>query len=66
VLDQEEVFNHELLGLARWMADFYSVSLSMVLSMIIPRLLHHKTSLGVIANVNREEYLKPTMILKSR
>ena len=58
VLDQEEVFNHELLELAQWMADYYSVSLSMVLSMIIPRLLHHKTSMRVIANVSREEYLQ--------
>lgn len=58
VLDQEEVFTHELLGLAQWMADYYAVSLSMILSMIIPRLLHHKTSMRVIANVDREEYLK--------
>jgi len=58
VLDQEEVFNHELLELAQWMADYYSVSLSMVLSMIIPRLLHHKTSMRLIANVSREEFFK--------
>jgi primosomal protein N' (replication factor Y) len=40
------------------MADYYSVSLAMILSMIIPRQLHNKSSLHVIANVGREEYLQ--------
>jgi len=56
VLDKEAVFNQELLSLARWMADYYSVSLAMVLSMMIPRLLHRKTALRVIATINQDRY----------
>lgn len=56
VLDQEEVFNQELYVLALWMADYYSVSLALILTMMIPQLLHHKKSLRVIAAVSPEQY----------
>jgi primosomal protein N' (replication factor Y) len=56
VLDQEEVFNQELYELAQWMADYYSVSLALILTMMIPQLLHHKKSLRVIATVSQDQF----------
>lgn len=56
VLDEEAVFNHELLELAQWMADYYSVSLAMILSMIIPRQLQRKTSWRVTPAVSQEAF----------
>ncbi len=56
VLDQEAVFNQELYQLAQWMADYYSVSLALILTMMIPQLLHHKKSLRLIAAVNQQQY----------
>lgn len=56
ILDQEAVFDQQLLALAQWMADYYSASLAMILAMIIPRQLQLKTSLRVISAISREEY----------
>lgn len=56
VLDQEAVFDYQLLALAQWMADYYSAPLALILSMIIPRQLQRKASLRITAAVSREEY----------
>lgn len=58
VLDQEPVFNEQLLQLAGWMADYYSASLALVLSMMIPRLLHRKKEKKLLAGLEPEQYYK--------
>ncbi len=58
VLDQEPVFNETLLALARWMAEYYSASLAVVLSMMIPGLLHRQKAKQVMAGIDAERYYR--------
>ncbi len=56
VLDQEPVFDQQLLALARWMAEYYTASLAVVLSMMIPSLLHRQKAKQIIAAIDAERY----------
>lgn len=56
VLDQEPVFDQNLLTLANWMAEYYSASLATVLSMMIPNLLHRKKAKQLIAGIDADRY----------
>lgn len=58
VLDQEPVFDKQLLKLAGWMADYYSASLALVLSMMIPNLLQRKKEKKLLAGLDPEQYYK--------
>lgn len=56
VLDDEPVFNQELLKIAQWMADQYMCPISVVLNAMIPRMLNKKITKSVIPIVDREAF----------
>lgn len=58
VLDQEPVFDQNLLALAKWMAEYYTASLALVLAMMIPNLLHRPKGKKLIAGIEPDRYYK--------
>lgn len=58
ILDQEPVFDQGLLNLAHWMAEYYAASLALVLSMMIPNLLHRKKKSKIIAGIEADKYYR--------
>ncbi len=55
ILDEEPVFDHQLLELARWMADYYLCPLSIVLNAMIPPRLGKSGSKRLLALISQEE-----------
>ncbi|MGI5920290.1 MAG: replication restart helicase PriA [Syntrophomonadaceae bacterium] len=55
VLDKETVFDHRLLEVAQWMAEYYVCPVSLALKAMIPRLLSKRKLQTIIPAVNRGE-----------
>lgn len=58
VLDEEAVFDQKLLALAKWIAEYYAASLAVVLTMMIPNILHRKKEKQIIAGIDADRYYK--------
>ncbi|MDD3363600.1 MAG: primosomal protein N' [Syntrophomonas sp.] len=58
VLDVEAVFDRSLLALARWMAEYYLCPLSLAISIMVPRILHHKTNQVILPAIDEASFKK--------
>jgi len=58
ILDREPVFDHPLLGLANWMAEYYLCGVATALKLMVPRVLKKQKDLAIIATICAQDWPK--------